>query len=606
MKSFNELNLSEPLMRAIAELGYETPSPIQAQALPILLGDPTDFLGLAATGTGKTAAFGIPLLERIDPKLRSVQALVLCPTRELALQVAGQLNLLAKFLEIKALPVYGGSSYGDQIRGLKQGAQIVVGTPGRVVDHMNRGTLRFDDLQTVILDEADEMISMGFKEDIEMILGSVPKGNANTWLFSATMGREVRKVADEYLNSPQQVQVNRTEMLSGTVEQIYYITQESNKPEILCKLIDAAEDFYGLVFCQTKSLVTDLTRLLNDRGYKSDCLHGDMDQNARERTMQAFRDRRVTLLVCTDVASRGLDVKDVSHVINYSIPRELDSYVHRIGRTARSGKTGFAMSLVTPSHRVLIGRIEKMTKSRMKEGKIPTRKEIGMKKIGQFLVRFQDQPHFGRAVELMGDAWKAAIADMSSEEIVGRFLSISFPEIFAEKEKPEASQSVRLAPVVNSQGGRDSYRGGGGRSHSGFGGGGRSPNLEKGASAPSRVGVRTAPSAPEVAAPKFTSGGGPKVGASAVGPKAKASPFKVAAPTLRSEFRPERSEATTAPARAPWKSEKPSKTTEHRAESHRSPSPKRFDAPAGRSADRKNKEKGSAGWSRPLTKSAQK
>ncbi|HCM38935.1 MAG: hypothetical protein A2X97_08705 [Bdellovibrionales bacterium GWA1_52_35] len=439
-------------MRAITELGYVKPSPIQVETLPVLLGEATDFIGLAATGTGKTAAFAIPLLEKIDPRKKAVQAVVLCPTRELALQVAGQIDLLGKHKSVHALPIYGGSSYGDQIHGLKRGAMIVVGTPGRIVDHMERGTLVLDDLKIIVLDEADEMISMGFKEDLETILGSFPPGMGNTWLFSATMSREVRKVADEYLREPKQVQVNKKEMLAETVEQLYFMTQESNKPEILCKLIDTVDGFYGLVFCQTKSLVTELTQYLKDRGYRADCLHGDMDQNARERTMRSFRDRKVSMLICTDVASRGLDVQDITHVINYSIPRELDSYVHRIGRTARSGKAGVAMSLVTPSHRALIGRIEKMTKRKIKEGKIPTRKEIGTRKVSKTLAIFQAQQAYPRAVELMDADWMEAIADMTHEEIAARFLSLLLPEVFAERPKTAADGPAQIvksgAPVI--------------------------------------------------------------------------------------------------------------------------------------------------------------
>lgn len=440
MTSFTELNLSEPLNKAITALGFSTPSPIQAQALPTLLGEPTDFIGLAATGTGKTATFAIPLLEKIDPNLRKVQGLILCPTRELALQVAGQIDLLGKFMGIRALPIYGGSSYGDQIYGLKNGATIVVGTPGRVIDHMEKGTLTLDSIKTLILDEADEMISMGFKDDLETILKASPREESQIWLFSATMSKEVRRVADTYLRNPKQVQVNRTEMLSNTVEQLYYFTRESDKPEILCKLIESAEDFYGIVFCQTKALVTDLTQYLQERGYKVDCLHGDKDQTARERTMQAFRTKRVSMLICTDVASRGLDVKDITHVINYSIPRELDIYVHRIGRTARSGKSGIAMSLVTPSHRQLIGRIESMTKSRMKEGKIPSRRDIGAKRALKILGQFKEQNAFPKAIDLLGEEWKQTVAEMSPEEIVGRFLVLNSPDLFIEREEPKARQ----------------------------------------------------------------------------------------------------------------------------------------------------------------------
>jgi len=435
LQTFNELPLNAALQRAIADLGYTQPSPIQAQALPILLGEPTDFIGLAATGTGKTAAFSMPMLERLDPKIRGVQALILCPTRELSNQVAGQVNLLGKYLGIQALAIYGGAGYDEQLRGLKRGMPVVVGTPGRIIDHLERGTLKLDQVRVVVLDEADEMISMGFREEMETILEKVPPGQANTWLFSATMSGPVRKVADRFLTSPQMVQVNRTEMLSAGVEQIYYLTHEKNKPEVLCKLVDAADDFYGVVFAQTKSLVVDLTRYLTERGYRTDSLHGDMSQTAREAAMLAFRERRVKILVCTDVASRGLDVKDITHVVNYSLPRELDSYVHRIGRTARSGKTGIAMSLVTPSHRHLLQKIERMTKSRFTEGQIPNRRTIAMKKIGLMLEPFASNPNYQRAIELMDESWKQAVAEMAPEEVAARFLAMMFPFVFADKEK---------------------------------------------------------------------------------------------------------------------------------------------------------------------------
>ncbi|MEO5667976.1 MAG: DEAD/DEAH box helicase, partial [Bdellovibrionota bacterium] len=429
MESFKELNLSAPLMKSIEELGYEKPSPIQAQALPILLGEATDFIGLAATGTGKTAAYSIPMLERIDPKSKKVQALILCPTRELALQVTGQINLLGKFSGVKALPIYGGSGYRDQIDGLRHGAPVVVGTPGRLIDHIEKGTLDLGDLKTLILDEADEMISMGFRDELDAILSKAPD-SGNIWLFSATMSNDVRRVADTYLTKPAQVQVNRTEMLSQTVEQIYYFTKESNKPEIICKLIDVAEDFYGIIFCQTKALVTDLTDYLIDKGYKADCLHGDKDQRSRERTMQSFRDRTVNVLICTDVASRGLDVKDITHVINYSLPRELDSYVHRIGRTARSGQKGYAISLVTASHKGLLTRIERLTKSRIIEAMVPSRRDVGQKRVSQLLTKFLAQTSHLKAIELMNDEWLSQISDMPPEEIAARFITLCMPDFF--------------------------------------------------------------------------------------------------------------------------------------------------------------------------------
>ncbi|MHB2026509.1 MAG: DEAD/DEAH box helicase [Elusimicrobiota bacterium] len=435
MNTFNDLKLSEPLSRAIRELGFTTPTPIQQQALPILLAGHADFIGLAATGTGKTAAFGIPLLEKIADHDKHVQGIILCPTRELALQVSGQINLLGKYKGIKALPIYGGTGYGAQFEGLKQGAQIVVGTPGRIIDHIDRKSLNLKDARIVVLDEADEMISMGFKEDLEKILRATPRQSSHIWLFSATMSGQVRRVADTYLRKPILAQVNRTEMLSNTVEQIYYIVRESDKPEILRKLIEMTDDFYGLVFCQTKALVMDLTQYLLEKGYKVDSLHGDKSQDERERTMRGFRDKKTSLLVCTDVASRGLDVKELTHVINYSIPRELDLYVHRIGRTARSGKAGIAISLVTPATRVLVNRLEHMTKTRLREGKIPGRREVAGKRISKILARFEEQRHFQHAVDLLGPDWERAAGNMTLGEVIGRFLMMLAPEVFNEREK---------------------------------------------------------------------------------------------------------------------------------------------------------------------------
>ncbi|NJM10369.1 MAG: DEAD/DEAH box helicase [Bdellovibrionaceae bacterium] len=446
MDTFEELSLDPALKRAVSELGFTKPSPIQAQALPILLGPETDFIGLAATGTGKTAAFSLPLLERIDPTVKGVQAVILCPTRELCMQVSGQVNLLGKYKGIQALPIYGGAGYDEQLRGLRKGVSVVVGTPGRTIDHLNRGTLQLDKVKIVVLDEADEMISMGFREDMETILATVPEEGSNTWLFSATMSGPVRKVADAFLTKPKMVQVNRTEMLSSTVEQICYMTQEKNKPEVLCKLIDAADDFYGVIFCQMKSLVVDLTAYLLDRGYKVDCLHGDMSQAARETAMLAFRQKRKKILVCTDVASRGLDVKDITHVVNYSLPRELDSYVHRIGRTARSGKTGIAISLVTPMHRHLLNKIEALTKSRFVEGTVPTRKDIGMKKVAQLLGQFTAVPNAERAMSLMDQTWKDALSTMTAEEVAARFLSMMYPWVFVDSVRPPEMARSTVAP----------------------------------------------------------------------------------------------------------------------------------------------------------------
>lgn len=435
MNTFKELSISENILKAIADQGYESPTPIQAQTLPILLGDRTDFLGLAATGTGKTAAFSIPMLEKIELRSREVQALVLCPTRELAVQVTEQINHLAKHTGARATAIYGGAGYIEQLNTLRRGVAIVVGTPGRIVDHLERGTLKLDNLKVMILDEADEMISMGFAEDMELILGKTPRATCNTWLFSATMNPQVSRLTKKYLVNPKEVRINKTEILSGTVEQLFYIVRESDKPEILCKLIDAADAFYGIIFCQTKMGVTQLAALLAEKGYKVDSLHGDKDQKSREHTLRAFRDRKVQILVCTDVAARGIDVKDITHVVNYSVPFEMDSYVHRIGRTARSGKTGIAMNLVSPSQKRLISNIERFTKSQMTPGQIPTRREIGLKKINALLPKFQAQPNATRAQEILNREWKQKLAEMSSEQVAAHFLALMMPDLFTERER---------------------------------------------------------------------------------------------------------------------------------------------------------------------------
>ncbi len=427
---FEDFELSNEVARAISELGFESPSPVQEQAIPLLLEGGTDFLGLAGTGTGKTAAFAIPILETIDARAKGVQALILCPTRELAKQVSEQINLLARYKPTKALAIYGGSNYGGQLRALKDGASIVVGTPGRIIDHLDRGTLNLDSLNVVVLDEADEMISMGFKEEIETILERVnQKVKHQTWLFSATMSREVRKIADEFLTNPKQVQVAKSTDTAGSVEQYYFKVQEHQKNQMIETLIDTVEGFYGLIFCQTKASVIELTDVLKTHGYAVDCLHGDMEQNAREKTMRAFKARECTILVCTDVASRGIDVKDLTHVVNYSLPREMDLYIHRIGRTGRGGKEGIAWSLVTQSHQWLLGRIEQETGTKLKPGVMPSPIEVLKQKMERKLVGFlpadASKSKTVTAIEeaLTETGWSAVIESMTKEEIVGRFLS---------------------------------------------------------------------------------------------------------------------------------------------------------------------------------------
>lgn len=462
MKTFNELNLNAPIINAIEQMGFKEPSPIQTKALPILLGGPTDFVGLAGTGTGKTAAFSIPLLQRINPKLKVTQGLILSPTRELALQIAGQIDLLGKFMGVKALPIYGGTGYINQIQGLRHGANIVVGTPGRIKDHLNKNTLKLDNIEVLILDEADEMISMGFKEDLEFILSSINRDKANIWLFSATMNTDLRRVANSFLKTPAQVEINKTDVLSINVTQNYFLIRESEKIENLSRIIEMEPEFYGIVFCQTKTTVANVTQELATKGYNVDCLHGDKSQFERERTMKAFRDKKVNVLICTDVASRGLDVENITHVINYSLPMELEVYIHRIGRTARSGKSGVAITFVTPSQRHVIPRIERITKSKMNEAKPHSRKDVAVLKINKLLPAFQKIDKFTKAMELFTPEWKEAIANMKPEEVAARFVNLLYPEIFEPAPAPVRIESSSRGERTGDRNG-DRDRGGYGR-----------------------------------------------------------------------------------------------------------------------------------------------
>ncbi|MCY0889147.1 MAG: DEAD/DEAH box helicase [Alicyclobacillaceae bacterium] len=373
MSSFEEFHFGRKVQQAIDEMGYEEPSPIQAAAMPLILTG-VDVIGQAQTGTGKTAAFGLPVVETAttDP---FVQALILTPTRELAIQVAGEFRKIAKYKRVRALPIYGGQSIGHQIRTLQQGVQIVIGTPGRILDHIRRGTLKLNQVRTVVLDEADEMLDMGFIEDIETILQETP-ATRQTLLFSATFPSEVRRLSGRYMKNPEHVTVNRGEVTVPRIDQVYYKILERNKLESLCRIIDSEEVSLGIIFCRTKRGVDELVEALIARGYLVDGLHGDLSQAQRDRVMKRFRTNEIELLVATDVAARGIDVDNVTHVINYDIPQDPESYVHRIGRTGRAGKQGLAITLVNPREFKLLKQIERETKSTMILRDVPSLADV--------------------------------------------------------------------------------------------------------------------------------------------------------------------------------------------------------------------------------------
>jgi ATP-dependent RNA helicase DeaD len=383
-KLFSELGLSPEILKAIDKLGFEKAAPIQAESIPILM-QGHDVVGQSQTGSGKTAAFAIPAIEKTNPDQKNVQALILCPTRELAVQVSEEFHKLALFKRgITALPIYGGQSYERQFWGLKQGAQIVIGTPGRVMDHMRRGTLRLQTVKFVVLDEADVMLNMGFRDDIETILQSVPK-ERQTVFFSATMPRPIRELIEKYARSPQNIRIEQKAMTVPTVEQVYYEVDRRFKIELLTRLIDIHDLKLGIIFCNTKRMVDDLVEHLEAQGYMADRLHGDMTQPMRDRVMNKFRKSGLEFLVATDIAARGIDVDDVQVVFNYDLPYDGEDYVHRIGRTGRAGKNGRAISFVSGRELFQIRNIERYTNVRIQRAKAPTEDEVGQARANVFL-----------------------------------------------------------------------------------------------------------------------------------------------------------------------------------------------------------------------------
>jgi len=401
-KLFSELGLSPELLKAIDNLGFEQPAPIQAEAIPVLM-QGKDVVGQSQTGSGKTAAFAVPAIEKVAVDQRVTQVLILCPTRELAIQVSEEVHKLALFKRgLHALPIYGGQSYDRQLFGLRQGAHIVIGTPGRVMDHMRRGTLKLDVLKMVILDEVDVMLNMGFRDDIELILQATPK-ERQTVFFSATIPRPIQQLIEKYARSPQNIAIEQKALTVPTVEQVFYEVDRRYKVELLTRLIDIHDLKLGIIFCNTKRMVDDLVDHLNAQGYSADRLHGDMSQAMRDRVMQKFRKSGLEFLVATDVAARGIDVDDVEVVFNYDLPYDGEDYVHRIGRTGRRGREGRAISFASGREVFQIRNIERYTNTRIHRAKPPTVSEVEEARSNVFLDKvratlksgeFKRQDHF--------------------------------------------------------------------------------------------------------------------------------------------------------------------------------------------------------------------
>lgn len=389
LPSFSDLALIDPVLKALNDVGYETPSPIQAQTIPLLLKG-KDVLGQAQTGTGKTAAFALPILSRIDLKQKDPQVLVLAPTRELAIQVAEAFQRYAAHLNgFHVIPIYGGQDYNTQLRQLKRGAHVVVGTPGRVMDHMRKGTLNLDGLNFLVLDEADEMLRMGFIDDVEWILEQIPS-NRQIALFSATMPAEIRKIAQQYLNEPEHITIKVTTASAENIRQRYWLVSGLHKLDALTRILEV-ETFDGMIiFVRTKTATVELAEKLEARGYSAAAINGDMSQALRERSINNLKTGKLDILIATDVAARGLDVDRITHVVNYDIPYDTESYVHRIGRTGRAGRTGDAILFIAPRERNLLANIERATKQKVEQMGLPSTELINNKRIARFKQNITD------------------------------------------------------------------------------------------------------------------------------------------------------------------------------------------------------------------------
>ncbi len=421
---YGDAGIDGRILRAVKELGFEHMTPIQEQAIPLFMMG-RDIIGQAQTGTGKTAAFGIPILQKINPENRSLQAVILCPTRELAMQAADELRKFAKYMNgIKVLPVYGGQEIYKQIKNLKTGVQIVVGTPGRVMDHMRRRTLKMDQVHTVVLDEADEMLNMGFREDIETILGEMPE-ERQTGLFSATMPKPILDITKTYQKDAAYVKMTPKEVTIPLIKQAYYQVRKQDKEEVLCRLIDYYTPGRALIFCNTKRMVDELTEHLKGRGYEVEGLHGDLTQGQRDTVMNLFRSGRTNILIATDVAARGIDVSDVEAVYNFDVPEDIEYYVHRIGRTGRAGKTGRSFTLVVGREAYKIRDIERICHTKIKERKVPSAADITARKAEKILKEATaviENEDISKATEYILDA--VALGQYSATQIAAAFMKM--------------------------------------------------------------------------------------------------------------------------------------------------------------------------------------
>jgi ATP-dependent RNA helicase DeaD len=431
MKSFSELGLSGQVVEAIRQMGFENPTPIQEQAIPVLLQGNTDLVGLAQTGTGKTAAFGLPLIELINEKDRTTQALVLAPTRELSVQITTDLENFSKSVkDLNIVTVYGGASISDQIRKVKKGAQIIVATPGRLIDLIERRVVSLATIKYVVLDEADEMLNMGFKEAIDEILSGTPD-EKNVWLFSATMPREVREISKNYMNNPQELTMGERNQGNENIDHQYIMVDDRDKYQALKRMVDYTTDIFGVIFCRTKMDTQRVADSLMKDGYNADALHGDLTQAQRDRVMKSFKNKTLQMLVATDVAARGIDVTGITHVIHMNMPDEMEYYTHRSGRTARAGKKGISLAIVSKKEMGKISQVEKALKRRFTKMMIPTGDEVCQKKIMELTHKMRNVEVNEEEIDSFLPEVYKELNDLSKEDIIKRFASIEFNRFLA-------------------------------------------------------------------------------------------------------------------------------------------------------------------------------
>ena len=426
MKTFEELGVSPEILKAIKEMGYENPMPVQEEVIPYLLGNGNDVVALAQTGTGKTAAFGLPLIQKIEVKKRVPQALILCPTRELCLQIAGDLNDYSKYIDgLKVLPVYGGSSIESQIRMLKAGVHIIVATPGRLIDLMERKVAKLETIADVVMDEADEMLNMGFTDSINAILEKVPE-DRNTLMFSATMSPEISRIAKKYLHDAKEITIGTKNEGSKNVNHIAYLVHAKDKYAALKRIADYYPQIYGIIFCRTRKETQEIADKLIQDGYNADSLHGELSQAQRDLVMQKFRQRHLQLLVATDVAARGLDVNDLTHVINYGLPDDIESYTHRSGRTGRAGKTGISIAIINLREKGKMREIERIINKKFIMGEMPSGKQICEQQLIKLIDDIEKVKVNDEEIESFLPGIYRKLEWLSKEDLIKRVVSMEF------------------------------------------------------------------------------------------------------------------------------------------------------------------------------------